>query len=125
MEDKAPRTVSHEELNEGLHVRLHDDPSREVLTVRSVTQTSAILEDSSGGRLAAFARELEIVTSPHEVANSRLTAKKVCRHSSDADCSGHVDEDTSTCSACGVLHGDPCPRCGGRGYHADDCGNCG
>ena len=42
-------------------------------------------------------------------------------HSTDADCAGHVSRKTLTCSVCGVYHGDPCPLCGGRGYHADNC----
>lgn len=39
-------------------------------------------------------------------------------HSKDEDCS--VGED-DFCAGCGVLHGDPCGWCGGRGYHRDDC----
>lgn len=42
-------------------------------------------------------------------------------HSRDSDCSGHVDRDTRLCSVCGVLHGDPCPQCRGRGYHKSGC----
>lgn len=36
-------------------------------------------------------------------------------HSRDSDCT--LDA-TDTCTACGVYHGDPCPDCGGRGFHA-------
>ena len=42
-------------------------------------------------------------------------------HSSDADCAGHVNQETLTCSVCGVYHGNPCPLCGGRGFHAENC----
>jgi hypothetical protein len=40
-------------------------------------------------------------------------------HTRDADCT--VDPTTGTCFACGALHGDPCPDCGGRGYHEPAC----
>ena len=39
-------------------------------------------------------------------------------HDKDADCSL---DDLDVCTGCGVWHGDPCPDCGGRGYHAEDC----
>jgi hypothetical protein len=41
------------------------------------------------------------------------------RHSRDEDCS--VDEAAGCCRSCGVLHGDPCPGCGGSGYHREGC----
>lgn len=41
-------------------------------------------------------------------------------HSQDADCT--LDED-GMCTICGVLHGEPCPECGGRGFHKPDCMN--
>jgi hypothetical protein len=53
------KLVTHEELCEGLRVRLQDDETREVFVVRRVMQTSAILEDASGGRISALAQELE------------------------------------------------------------------
>ncbi len=39
------------------------------------------------------------------------------RHRTDADCT--LIEDC--CVGCGVLHGEPCPQCGGRGFHTDGC----
>lgn len=39
-------------------------------------------------------------------------------HSRDSDC---TLDDFDCCVFCGVWHGDPCPVCGGRGYHAEDC----
>lgn len=44
----------------------------------------------------------------------RLTAI----HSHDFDCT--VGED-GECAECHVYHGDPCPSCGQRAYHADGC----
>ena len=43
-------------------------------------------------------------------------------HTSDADCllANSLDTD-DTCRICGAYHGDPCPECGGRGYHQPDC----
>src|ERR1019366_5593541 len=35
-------------------------------------------------------------------------------HSKDADCSFHKID--GVCTVCGVLHADPCPDCGERGY---------
>lgn len=35
-------------------------------------------------------------------------------------CALPLDE-TATCPRCGVYHGDPCPTCGRRGYHAEWC----
>lgn len=40
------------------------------------------------------------------------------RHATDADC--RLD-DEDCCVGCGVYHGDPCPECGGRGFHLADC----
>ena len=58
----------------------------------------------------------------HGEAKRREDAWRRARsHSSDPDCAGHVDPETGECSVCHVLHGDPCPSCGGRGYHAGDC----
>ena len=42
-------------------------------------------------------------------------------HDCDADCAPHIDPKTCMCRVCGVEHGDPCPDCNGRGYHADGC----
>jgi len=39
-------------------------------------------------------------------------------HSQDSDC---VLDGTDTCIECGVYHGDPCVKCGGRGFHKTDC----
>lgn len=40
-------------------------------------------------------------------------------HTADEDC---TLDDNGTCVACGVWHGDPCPRCAGRGFHREGCG---
>jgi hypothetical protein len=40
-------------------------------------------------------------------------------HESDDQCA--VDPSTHCCRVCGVMHGDPCPICGGRGFHLDGC----
>jgi hypothetical protein len=40
-------------------------------------------------------------------------------HTKDEDCD--VDPMTGCCRTCGVLHGDPCPECGGRGFHTPGC----
>lgn len=40
-------------------------------------------------------------------------------HDKDEDCD--VDPATDLCRGCQVLHGDPCPACGGRGYHRPGC----
>ena len=41
------------------------------------------------------------------------------KHESDADCT--VNPRTGTCSGCSAFHGEPCPSCGGRGYHVPTC----
>ena len=41
-------------------------------------------------------------------------------HTTDTDCAATIGID-DTCHVCHVYHGDPCPDCGGRGYHAADC----
>lgn len=38
-------------------------------------------------------------------------------HTTDADCT--VDPDLQVCIECGADHSDPCPTCGGRGFHAE------
>lgn len=42
------------------------------------------------------------------------------KHTSDKDCKGSIGKD-DVCKVCGVSHGDPCPDCGGRGYHEKGC----
>lgn len=41
------------------------------------------------------------------------------KHSRDEDCT--VDAAVDMCTGCGVAHGDPCPECGGRGFHREGC----
>mgnify|MGYP001611742776 CR=1 FL=1 len=40
-------------------------------------------------------------------------------HTKDEDCT--VDLGTHLCSVCGVIHGDPCRDCSGRGFHLPEC----
>ncbi len=40
-------------------------------------------------------------------------------HERDTDCT--LDPETNVCRECGVFHGDPCPRCSGRGFHEPGC----
>lgn len=54
--------------------------------------------------------ELEVVADMPWLADER--------HTRDEDCT--LDA-TDTCDVCGVWHGDPCPACGGRGYHRTGC----
>jgi hypothetical protein len=50
----------------------------------------------------------------------RSTSLEVAvEHTKDSDCD--VDPETDCCRACGVLHGDHCPDCGGVGFHRDTC----
>jgi len=43
------------------------------------------------------------------------------QHRNDRDCHLYLFEDL-VCLACGADHGgEPCPLCGGRGYHEEDC----
>ena len=48
------------------------------------------------------------------------------RHEDDTDCAPFLPPDdgteVQTCPLCGVGHGDPCVRCGGRGFHNPGCG---
>lgn len=61
-----------------------------------------VLEDATAEQLEAFLLEID---PPH---------------SQDEHC--EVDPETDLCRGCGVSHGEPCPACGGRGYHRrDDC----
>lgn len=39
-------------------------------------------------------------------------------HTKDSDCTVGVD---GLCEGCGVLHGEPCKECGGRGFHGEAC----
>lgn len=42
-------------------------------------------------------------------------------HSKDSDCT--VDRETNCCQVCRVYHGEPCPVCGGTGFHVNGCAN--
>lgn len=39
-------------------------------------------------------------------------------HTTDTDCTLDAND---SCVECSTYHGDPCPDCGGRGYHAGEC----
>jgi hypothetical protein len=41
-------------------------------------------------------------------------------HTTDRDCDNTMLEDV--CQVCGVVRGEPCPECGGMGYHNGGCG---
>jgi hypothetical protein len=49
---------------------------------------------------------------------ARAAEAAALAHTEDRDCT--LDEN-DTCTECGVYHGDPCPDCGGRGFHLDEC----
>lgn len=40
-------------------------------------------------------------------------------HMRDSDCT--IDLNYDTCIECGIYHGEPCPICGHRAYHAPYC----
>ena len=40
-------------------------------------------------------------------------------HTTDSDCT--INPETDCCVECGVYHGDNCPHCGERAFHADGC----
>jgi hypothetical protein len=44
---------------------------------------------------------------------------EIPEHSKDSDCI--VDPRTDLCTVCGVMHGEPCPDCGGKGFHTSAC----
>lgn len=48
-----------------------------------------------------------------------LRITEVPQHDADQDCT--VDPETDACKECGVVHGDPCYHCLGRGFHKADC----
>lgn len=48
----------------------------------------------------------------------RLHQGESINHQQDSDCDVDV---YGSCVLCGVLHGDPCVECGGRGFHASMC----
>ncbi len=48
-----------------------------------------------------------------------MTTAANSEHEQDADCT--VDPETNLCVVCGVEHAEPCPDCGGRGFHKPDC----
>ena len=41
-------------------------------------------------------------------------------HEKDGDCGPFLDHH-STCQICGVVRGDPCPKCGGGSFHTYEC----
>lgn len=75
------------------------------------------------GALDGMIREGEILRrapEPGDVAE-RYAVPPEARargHSRDAHCRLGPE---GLCIVCGVHHGDPCPDCGGRGFHAEAC----
>jgi hypothetical protein len=62
---------------------------------------------------------MRIVDAMRVVGGHRREERQTQReHITDADCTIGDDD---CCVECGVLHGDPCPECGGKGYHVDGC----
>ncbi len=48
-----------------------------------------------------------------------MTRTATSEHEQDADCA--VDPETNLGVICVVEHADPCPDCGGRGFHKPGC----
>ena len=48
----------------------------------------------------------------------RAHAGELVNHQQDSDCDVDV---YGECVLCGVLHGEPCPVCGGKGFHQYEC----
>lgn len=65
-----------------------------------------------------FELELAAIAQAEGVAAIAYTTV-THEHDRDMDCIGHIVNDM--CTVCGVYHGDPCARCGGRGFHKPDC----
>lgn len=47
-----------------------------------------------------------------------IRTAKTMDHTSDIQCTLDAND---TCVECGVIHGDPCPDCGGKGFHLSEC----
>ena len=70
-----------------------------------------------GPQAAKLARAMQAMSRKGWTTEDVRRAAKLA-HSRDEDCT--LDA-TDSCSVCGVYHGDPCPVCGGRGFHRDGC----
>lgn len=88
--------------------------------------TNHVIDDElQNGRLGDRTRAWLALPVPLYVLNRintwsmKETGKLFIAHTTDTDCT--IDPETGCCSLCGVLHGDPCPECGGRGLHIENC----
>lgn len=67
----------------------------------------------------AKAANLNVPRTSKPLIIARLRSRAVpAEHEQDADCTLDAD---GTCTACHVTHGEACPDCGARGYHAATC----
>jgi hypothetical protein len=126
--DVMPETVEQREveiLDECPHC--HRD-LHESCALREVTFTSAACDcnltgDESGidycGSMETYPEAEYTVDYECTACGKSVLAPAVAEHTKDANCVATLVD--GTCSACGVLHGDPCPDCGGRGYHGKNC----
>lgn len=69
-----------------------------------------------------FSRELfDFMAGTIQMQSRILRAQDPASHHQDADCALTLKADT--CTVCGVIHGEPCLACGGRGFHRPTCVN--
>lgn len=71
-------------------------------------------------------RELDAYVAEHGGRVEDFTEKRdeylEHPHTRDEHCEPHVDPSTGCCKVCGVERAEePCPHCGQRSFHADDC----
>jgi hypothetical protein len=71
-------------------------------------------------RAQDFSRELfDFMADTIRSQAALLRAQDPAAHLQDADCRFTLKDDV--CTVCGVGHGEPCPDCGGRGFHRPTC----
>jgi rubrerythrin len=71
----------------------------------------------------AGCHEPSVLTQNEVVMFFLAAAAKKRLHQQDADCtlSPPSEDSAQECIVCHVVHGDPCPKCGGRGFHKPSC----
>ena len=99
--------------------RYADDATRHYREGRRFTCDVSNLLTRAGELVAMAERYDALYSLMEEMDSDRVTKDGSAEHTKDEDCD--VDPETDCCRVCGVHHAEPCPECGGCGFHRGAC----
>ena len=99
-----------------------EDAAIENFNLAAKAAAALRMEDDLDFHVRSLPQELYDFLDNFDSAAVQIAAKAFLDahpHASDGDCGPFLLH--STCQICGVVRGDPCPRCGGGSFHSAEC----